>query len=167
MTEETSNKQPLWRSALGLAATAIVGAVTAIGGMFLQDRFDVLGTQRDLVSSYVGQAEDSAASVDAVVEAIFQDLSNPQLPLAEERVNALRSAMLAHRRSAERVAVQIGSTEGAFDLYSRSMADLVIVAQRTEGAHDADDLIEAIGMFYATRRLFEEEVASLFQPISG
>ena len=164
---DTDSKQPIWKSAIIPVAVAALSIGGTLGGMFLQDRFDVLGTQRDLVIQYMDDAETSAESVEAVIADIFDDLSNPDSQLTSERVKNLRKAMLDLRRSSERVAVQSGATEGEFKRYSSSMANLVEIAHRTSGPGDADDLVEAVAVFLASKRRFEEEVASSYGRSSG
>lgn len=167
MAEETERKQPFWKTAVVPVVVALISIGGTVGGMFLQDRFDLLGTQRELVVKYMEDAETSASGVEEVIADIFNELSNPDGQLSRDAVRRLRDAMLSLRRTSERVAIQTDSTDGEFQNFSSSMSNLVDVAYRTTGPADADELVEAIGAFLASKRQFENEVATLHRPRSG
>ena len=154
------------RSWVGHVVTLVVAVVSLFGGVSLQDKYDVLKTNRTLAITYSEAADTSAKAVEEVVQSLFRDLGNPSVPLSEARVAELRDALLDLRRDAERLTIQVGSNETQFQDYVRALADLANAAESVTGSADADPLIDALNDFYVTKRNFELDIASKHRPSS-
>jgi hypothetical protein len=143
---------------------AIFAVVGPFAGAFVQDRFDILKTNRELAISYSKAATVSAAEVETVISNLFLTLSDPNGSMSAEEVENLRDALLKLRSDAEQLAIQVGTEDTPFNQYAGAMADLVEAAQRVSGPADAAPLIEAVSAFYFNKRKFDTDIAKRHKP---
>lgn len=154
------------KSGFSSIVVAIITAAAALGGVFIQGYFDIIGTNRELVIQYSKAANESSKSVEKIVADLISELGDPNARVSPIQMKELKNALLELRRDAELLNIQAGSAATLFQSYERSMADLSEAAQNVTGPADAKGFIEALSAFYAAKRTFEEQIASKYHSTS-
>ena len=152
---------------VGPVVVSVVGVLGTLGGMLLQDYFDVLNTHRQLAISYSEAAEEAEDLVETEIKTLMRELGDPNARVTDAHRESLRSALQDLRRDAERLTIQIGTDEGRYQNYARAMADLASALDETSGPADADSFIEALNDFYVLQREFKAGIAERYRPLSG
>jgi hypothetical protein len=139
------------------------GLLGSVAGVLMQDRLDVLRTDRELALKYHESLEVSANEVDDAIEAFFDEIRAADGRLASEDVGKLRSAVLDLHNDTERVALQIGTSSDVFEQYATAMNGLLDSAEIVTGAADAKPFVEATSEFYFRKKEFDRFVAAHYR----
>jgi hypothetical protein len=147
----------------GPVFVTVIGLAGTILGMFMQDRLDVLRTNRELALKYHESLEVSADQVDDAIELFFDEITSTDGQLVFEDVRKLKSAVLDLHSDTERVAIQIGASKDVFERYASAMNDLVDSAEIVTSAVNAKPFVEATSEFYFQKKEFDRFVAAHYR----
>lgn len=161
---KTAQASPEKKSPTVTIILALIALAGPFAGAYIQDRFDILKTNRQLAITYSEAATLSAATVESEIANLFELLSNPDNTVSSDQVKNLRTALLKLRSDAEQLAIQVGNEQTPFNEYVGAMADLVDAAQGVTGSADAAPLIEAVSAFYLNKKKFDTDIAQRHRP---